>query len=78
MFTALLVKHSDNIKRYINKIFSHNDIMQEAFTRSYEADIKEKARVWLSKMERGLSKEEKLDFSNGRNKVNFIVAHYSL
>lgn len=52
-FTSLIVNSSDNTLGNINKIANLND--NESLT-------KEQASLWISKLRKGLSKKEKLDF----------------
>jgi RNA polymerase sigma factor (sigma-70 family) len=60
-FTTLFVNYTANIKRYINKIVSPDDIddiIQETFIRTYEADLKEEikyARSFMLKTAKNLA-----------------------
>tara|TARA_R110001592_G_scaffold194975_1_gene442612 strand:- start:492 stop:1052 length:561 start_codon:yes stop_codon:yes gene_type:complete len=60
-FTTLFVNYTANIKRYINKIGSPDDIddiIQETFIRTYEADLKEEikyARSFILKTAKNLA-----------------------
>ncbi|NQZ21530.1 MAG: RNA polymerase sigma factor [Colwellia sp.] len=52
-FTLLFVSYTANIKRYINRIVSPNDIddiVQETFIRTYEADLKQEIKYARSFM----------------------------
>ena len=60
-FTTLFVNYTTNIKRYINRIVSADDIddiVQETFIRTYEADLKEEikyARSFMLKTAKNLA-----------------------
>jgi RNA polymerase sigma factor (sigma-70 family) len=60
-FTTLFINYTANIKRYINRIVSPDDIddiIQETFIRTYEADLKEEikyARSFMLKTAKNLA-----------------------
>lgn len=60
-FTTLFVNYTANIKRYISRIVSQDDIddiVQETFIRTYEADLKEEikyARSFMLKTAKNLA-----------------------
>lgn len=71
---SLLVKGTASIKDYINKFFSLNKIdgiIQETFLCAPEADINEQTNLWISKIVRGLSQDEMLDFYLWSKQSNF-------
>jgi transmembrane sensor len=72
--TTQFAIYTANIKHFINKIVKPVDIdknIQKALISSHQINVKEQANLWISKISRGLSLDEELDFHLWSKKSDF-------